>query len=357
MSRVVRRLAASVLSAAVLALAVAGMAAAQTLPKVKLWGASATVEAYHGFLYLGNPLGFFKEQGVEVEFGTAAGSGATIQLLGAGQVDMGYVSMELLMLAKAKNPQLPVTAVYLHDRGNIYELIVPVDSPITKVEDIKGKKIGVANLASGGVPFTKSLAKSVGLDPEKDIELLPVGNGGQALVALTSGRVHALSLFRAQHALLETLGQKFRYFQRESPSAIIAVNSNFLKSNEEAVVKVLRGVAQATAFAEANPNAAVNEFLKLFGKPQGLSEEEARKRGAHIIASTSQLWKDYKDTTVKWGDINDRHWKIIEDNLTEQQLLTTKVPFPSLYSAALIERVNTVDISAAVRLASEYKAK
>lgn len=357
MMSVVRKLAASVLSAAVMAFGATAGATAQSLPKVKLWGASATVEAYHGFLFLGNPLGFFKEQGVEVEFGTAAGSGATIQLIGAGQVDMGYVSMELLMLAKAKNPQLPVTAVYLHDRGNIYELIVPVDSPIKKVEDIKGKKIGVANLASGGVPFTKALAKSVGLDPEKDIELLPVGTGGQAVVALTTARVDALSLFRAQHALLETLGQKFRYFQRESPSAVIAVNSNFLKNNEEAVVKVLRGIAQASAFAEANPDAAVSEFLKLFGKPQGLTEEEARKRGAHIIASTSQLWKDYKDASIKWGAMDDAQWKIIADNLIEQKLLATQVPYASLYTSALIDRVNAVDVSAAVRLATEYKAK
>ena len=47
-------------------------------PKVKVWGASATVEAYHGFLFLGIPLGFYKEEGVDVEFGTAAGSAATL---------------------------------------------------------------------------------------------------------------------------------------------------------------------------------------------------------------------------------------------------------------------------------------
>ncbi|MGL4286480.1 MAG: hypothetical protein ACRCVA_09070, partial [Phreatobacter sp.] len=56
---------------------------AQARPKVRLWGASATVEAYHGFLFLGNPLGFFKDDGVDVEFGTAAGSAATLQLIAA----------------------------------------------------------------------------------------------------------------------------------------------------------------------------------------------------------------------------------------------------------------------------------
>ncbi|MFX5752273.1 ABC transporter substrate-binding protein, partial [Acinetobacter baumannii] len=79
-------------------------------------------------LFLGNPLGFFKDDGVDVEFGTAAGSAATLQLIAAGQVQMGYIGMDVLILAKARNPQLPVTAVYLQDRGNIYEIVVPEDS-------------------------------------------------------------------------------------------------------------------------------------------------------------------------------------------------------------------------------------
>src|SRR5690606_6042122 len=80
---------------------------------VKLWGASATVDAYHGFLFLGNPLGFYEKEGVKVEFGTAAGSSATLQLLSTGQVDVGYIGMDVLILAKKTNPELPVKAVYL----------------------------------------------------------------------------------------------------------------------------------------------------------------------------------------------------------------------------------------------------
>lgn len=341
--------------AASVALALAGDASAQAAPKVKLWGASATVDAYHGFLFLGNPLGFYKDEGVDVEFGTAAGSAATLQLIAVNQVQMGYIGMDVLILAKAKNPDLPVTAVYLQDRGNIYEIVVPEESDIKSVADLKDKNIGVANLASGAIPSLKATLADAKLNPEASVGLIPVGNGAQAATALRAGRVQALSLFRAQHALIETLGYKFRYFTREAPSAVIAVNSNFLKQNPEAVTKVLRGVAMGSTFAEANPEATVKEFWKLFGKPQGLSDEEAMNRSKHVLSSTAKLWKDHKDPAVKWGDMNAAQWDAMQQFLVSQKLQEKPIPSETLFTTALIAKVDEVDLAPVLKLAETMK--
>lgn len=341
--------------AAALAVASLGAAVAQTVPTVKLWGASATVDAYHGFLFLGNPLGFYEKQGVKVEFGTAAGSAATLQLLAAGQVDMGYIGMDVLILAKSRNPGLPVKAVFLQDRGNIYEVVVPADSQIRTVADLKGKNIGVANLASGAIPNLKGMLMDAKLNPNADVTMIPVGNGAQAATALTTGRVQALALFRAQHALIETLGLKFRYFSREAPSAVIAVNTNFLEKNRDAVVKVLRGVALGSTFAQRNPEAAVKEFWKIYGSPKGLSEKEAMDRSTHVLSSTARLWKDHKDTATKWGDMDDGTWNTMQQFLIQQQQLTAPVPVRDLYTNALIDAVNGVNLAPAIEMANSYK--
>lgn len=323
--------------------------------KVKLWGASATVEAYHGFLFLGNPLGFFKEEGVEVEFGTAAGSAATLQLVAAGQVQMGYIGMDVLILAKARNPTLPVTAVYLQDRGNIYEIVVPEASDIRSVADLKDKSIGVANLASGAIPSLRATLSDAKLNPDTAVGLIPVGNGAQAAAALRAGRVQALSLFRAQHAVIETLGFNFRYFTREAPSAVIIVNTNFLRDNRDAVVKVLRGVAKASAFAEANPEATVREFWGLFGKPQGLSEDEAMKRQVHVLSSTAKLWKDHKDTSTKWGEMSAGQWEAMQAFLVGQKLLEKPVATDQLFTNDLTAEVNTIDLEPVLKRAQAAK--
>ena len=341
-------------AACVMCLAACSAAPAQE-GSVRLYGASATIDAYHGFLFLGNPLGFYKDQGVNVDFGTAGGSAATLQLMASGQVDMGYIGMDVLILAKKRNPDLPVVAVYLQDRGNIYEIVVPADSDIKTVRDLDGKNIGVANLASGAVPNLKGMLTDAGLNADTSVGLVPVGNGAQAAAALRAGRVKALSLFRAQHALIETLGFEFRYFTREAPSAIIAVNTNFLKKNRDKVIKVLRGIAMGSTFAEANPEAAVREFWKLYGMPQGLSEQEAMARAKHVLSATSKLWKDYKDQSVKWGDLGEAQWKAMQDFLVAQKLLSEPVPSDTLFTADLINEVNQIDLTPAIKAAESYK--
>lgn len=350
-----RLLSLKTLLAAAVAVALGTAAQAQDNPEVKLWGASSTVNAYHGFLFLGNPLGFFEEEGVDVEFGTAPGSAATLQLLATGQVDLGYIGMDVLILAKANNPELPVKAVYLQDRGNIYEIVVPKDSGIESVADLDGKTIGVANLASGAIPKLKGMLAEAGLDPNRSVGLIPVGNGAQAAAALRTGRVDALSLFRAQHALIETLGFEFDYFTREAPSAVIAANTTFLEENPDVAASVLRAVVQSSTFAQANPEAAVREFWQIYGMPSGLSEEEAMDRSVHVLSSTARLWKDHADETTRWGDMSAELWERAQDDLIEQGLLENKVAVDTLFTNELIDRINEVDIAPALALAEERR--
>lgn len=341
--------------ACIAALALSAPASAQTAPKLKLWGSSATVEANFGPFFLGNPLGFFKQEGVDVEFGSAAGSAATLQLIAANQVQIGNIGMDVLILGKARQPDLPVTAVYLHDRGNMYEICAPDDGDIRAVTDLKDKTIGVANLASGALPSLRATLQDAGMDPNSAVGLVPVGSGAQAAAALKSNRVQALALFRAQHALIETLGFKFRCFSREAPSAVLAVNTNFLRDNRDAVIKTLRSVAKGSIFTEINPEATVRRHWALFGKPQGLSEDEAMKRAVYVVTASAKLWKDYRDPSLKWGAMTDKQWQDMQKFLIDQKVLDKPVPVASLYTADLIEAVNSFDENAVRELATSTK--
>lgn len=348
----------SIIRAAWLAVALGvGIAAggARAAEPVKLFSSSSVVEIDQAALFLGNPLGFFKGEGVEVEFGTAPGSAATLQLIAAGQVAMGHLGMDVLILGKARNPDLPVTAVYLHYRGNIYEIVVPEASDIKNVAELNGKNVGVANLASGALPSLRAMLTAAGLNPDSSVGLIPVGNGAAALAMLTAGRVQALSLFRAQHAAIEALGFKFRYFTRPAPSTVVAVNTKFLREHPDAVAKVLRGIVMGSIFAEANPAATVREHWKLFGKPQGLSDDEAMTRSSHVLSRTSELWKDYKDTATKWGDMSAADWDAMQKFLVTQKLLEKASPSEGLFTTTLIDQVNQVDTAPVLRLAAERK--
>jgi NitT/TauT family transport system substrate-binding protein len=339
------------LAVALISTAVSVAAAAADLPKVKFLGTSATVEPYHGFMYLGIPLGYYKVLGIDFEFTPVAGDNTALQLLGTNAGQLAYIGLDSFILAKAKHPELPVIAVYLQDRGNIYEVAVPEDSPIKSVADLKDKIVGVANLASGAVPNLKAMLAEAGLDPNSSVGLVPIGYGAQAAAALRSGRVQAVALFRAQHALLETLGFKFRYFTRKAPSAAIMVNTDFLKQHPDAVVAALKGIIMGSTFAEANPAAAVREHWKMFGKPAGLTDEQAMERGTHVLDSTDKMWKDYQDKSVKWGDMDAALWDAKQQFLIDQKLLDAKVPNDILFTTELIGKINDVDTDAVAKQA------
>ena len=48
---------------------------------------------------------------------------------------------------------------YTAYQGNIYGIAVPETSPVKSVADLKGKKIGVTSMASGGVIVARALIK------------------------------------------------------------------------------------------------------------------------------------------------------------------------------------------------------
>ena len=318
---------------------------AQSPPLVKFMGAAPVPRPDLGFMWLGIPLGFYRQLGIEADFNTVAGSSASIQLVATNSAQICHCGMQELIAIKAKQPDLPVHAVYLHDVGAAYEIVVSEDSPIRTIAEFKDKRIGVVNLGSGAVPFVKAMLTNAHIDPNS-VELLPVGTGAQALAAYNAHRVDALSLFRGQHAQLENLGMKLRYFTAPYPSGVLVANDAFLKENREAVVHALQGVVLNCVFMIANPEAAVRAYFKMFGASKE-NEEQALREGAHSIRRAAELWKDPK-SDKKWGMMTDQDWLGLA-HFTGMELDVGQLR--NLYTDDLIDEVNKVDVNIALRAA------
>ncbi len=316
---------------------------------------SGTVLPYHGFLFLGVPLGFYKELGLpNVDIVSIDGSSAALQLLASGDAQVGHVGLSAFLAAKANQPDLPVTAVFLQDIKGIYSIGVPQDSAIHEVSDLKGKRIGVLDFASGAVPWVKDFLQAHGVG-EKDVEILPVGAGAQAAAALRGHLVDAVSLSTGLSASVESLGFPMRYFTKDEPSGIIAANSKFLAQHRNMVIEALKGIVLNQTFMEINPEASVREYWKMYGRPKGPSEAQAMTQGKLYVVRLSEIWKDYRDTKRRWGDMNDATWtdlaqfKPIKDKLGSDEKV--KAFLKDLYTNDLIKDVNTVDLSPAIKAA------
>lgn len=328
-----------------------GRAFAQDRPTVRLLSPSVTVLPYHGFLFLGTPLGFYHDHGVTVDFTALQGSTAVLQMVASGRAEMGYIGMSALLNAKARQPALPATAVFLQDSGAEYAIGVPEGSRFRTLADLKGARIGVLSLASGAVPWLDAYLGSQGLGRD-DYAVMASGAGAAAAAVLRSGRVDALCFSRGLFVSLETIGVTFRYFSHAEASGVIIANDRFLQQHRAAALGVLRGIVLSETFMEAAPGPALGLYETFYG--QDHPTRATRQSGLAYIRAIAALWKNYRDTRTRWGAMSDETWRNLVEfgEITRGMTASAQAALlRSLYTTDLIADVNAVDLSPALKAA------
>jgi ABC-type nitrate/sulfonate/bicarbonate transport system substrate-binding protein len=89
------------------------------------------------------------------------------------------------MIAKLRGADVRIAAVVANHFNHVY-LAAP---SITSFKQLKGKKIAVSRFGSGSHFQTNLALKEGGLDPEKDVTILQIGNSGARITAILSGVV------------------------------------------------------------------------------------------------------------------------------------------------------------------------
>ena len=117
------------------------------------WGVQAA-------MHLAQNQGWFKQANLDVDIQDGRGSGNTIQLVNAGQADVGQVQVGLVGSARAKGATIRSIATFQH-RTDLC-ILIDKDSPMKAVADLRGKTV-VVFAASPWAPFIDVYLKSGGL--------------------------------------------------------------------------------------------------------------------------------------------------------------------------------------------------
>ena len=115
----------------------------------------------HAGMHLAQEMGWFNEAGLDVEVQDGKGTLNTIQLVGAGQIQVGQVQLGPMALAREKG--LPVTSFAGFARKGDLAVLVDRENGPKKAEDLAGHKIACFS-ASPWVPFIDPYLKAAGLD-------------------------------------------------------------------------------------------------------------------------------------------------------------------------------------------------
>ena len=94
------------------------------------WGVQAA-------MHLAQNRGWFKEANLDVDIQDGRGSGNTIQLVNAGQVDVGQVQVGLVGSARAKGATIRSIATF--QRRTDLCILVDRDSPMSRAADLRDR--------------------------------------------------------------------------------------------------------------------------------------------------------------------------------------------------------------------------
>ncbi len=250
--------------------------AAKPLKPVTIALGTRVINLTYPWLTLPITLGYWHDDGYDVKVVTVGGSLQGVQQMVGGAVQFAQLNSTALIQANTENK---VAARGLMGTGVIdWGVGVKQDGPIKSVTDLKGKKIGIFSLGTGGVSLLKGYLRANGIDPDSDVQIIATGAGAPALEALRSDRVQALMFWGSALAGFENAGTQLRVLfdpaWRELPDFTFGTLQKTIDNDPAMVESIARGAAKATLFAMTNPMCALKLHWKHFpsSKPTGADE-------------------------------------------------------------------------------------
>lgn len=230
---------------------------------------------WFGFL-AADELGYWEEEGLEVEFVSVEGSGAATEQVAAGNVDAGIPSMPSVV--EAMGAGVPLVNTYTYDHGMIYGIFAPEGSDITSIADLAGKRIGISEAGGGEVAFLASALRAEGIDPVTGATLIPVGDGGPTTYsAIESGEVDAYSSAYNDVFAMQVNGLTMTDITpttfADYPARGVIVQPETVETKGDALQRLLRGVAKGTLYCQTSPGLCV-EMMRV-AVPQQWEENAA----------------------------------------------------------------------------------
>lgn len=285
------------------------------------WGVQAAI-------HLAHVKGWFKDVGLNVDIQDGRGSANTLQLVNAGQVDVGQVQLGLVPQARVKGAQVRAFAGF----GRATDLCAAVDrdSSIKTVADFRGKSI-VCFAASPWAPFIDYWLAQGGLD-RTTVELLLVDPAALWSTYTT----------KRADAILSTGPSILPPAEAVRPSKGIAASDagvNFpsygLIANEQVIAKrhhVLKGLvaSQQKAWAYLRDGHAEE------GAEAMIQQRPNAKLDKAILVNQIKLTIETFDTPATAGKPigwqADADWNAALDTMRKSKALTTELALTDIFT-------------------------
>ncbi len=233
-------------------------------------------------LYVVQGEGWAKEAGLDLTTTSFQSGPAMIQALASGTLDVAYVGVGPVMIARSKGVALKVVAANVIDqvaligRGPLAEAVAAAASPaagFAAFRAAQGRPAKIASLPAGSVPDTvlRYWTTEVAKIPAGDIQIVGMGDD-QVQQAVLSGAVDGASILEPTLTLVQTRLPDARIVAKagsmfpNQPGAALAVTEAAIGRDRAAVATLVKLHIRATAFIKANPDRTAEIVTAAIGK-------------------------------------------------------------------------------------------
>ncbi|WP_167772607.1 ABC transporter substrate-binding protein [Ramlibacter henchirensis] len=287
-----------------------------------------SVGAQYSDMLYGKELGYFAEEGIDLQLtGFTGGTAVVVPQVANKSVLFGLGEPSLLIANVAKKTPLPVRYVYSYLASTTYDFAVLPDSPIKSIPDFKGKKVGVVSMAAGNIMLTRAQFKQAGLAVPNDVTLVPVGSGPAAWKQLQEGKVDALNLWFSEDARMVLGGVPIRRIPHSENlrpifSSGMMAHVDTIKERPQLVAGMGRAIAKSSVACAAAREKCVRAYWRFDPTSKPTPDKEAEwVKGAVAVLEANYAAIDYAlKRNPQWGAFDpaviDTYVKVLEQGGT-----------------------------------------
>lgn len=294
-------------------------------------------------------LGYFADEGIEVNVQAASGGAQAAQVVLSGGGDLATTMAEGVLQLRGQGADL--TAFLELKRYNGFSIGIPAGSDIHGLEGLVGRTIGFP-VAGGGVQMIVDESfRMAGLEP--NYTLVVTGAGAPAAAAINNGEVDALVLWDAAFGILENQGLSFDYIdlgvQNELAGMSLVARAGYLQEHRAQAVGYCRAMTRGLVYTLANPEAAIERMFEVF--PQTLAADVEHGLAVQQQVNILNKWLDSALRNLPegapTGEIDPARWAVTGARYLAAGLLASS-DTEGAFDTSFFEECNDFDREAVI---------
>lgn len=206
----------------------------------------------------------FAKHNLNVDGQLIAGGGTTTAALLANGIQVAHAGGSETLSAAANGADLVIVATLAGYYPYLFEAIPDIKSP----QDVVGKSLGVSNVGGSADIATRVWLRAQGIDPEKDVSIVPTGSAQNRTAALQSGAIQGGMTAPPENLAVEAVGlhpiADLASAHLPSANTSVVMQRSYVEAHHDLVQRYVDALVEASVQLKKDKPGTIATLKKYF---------------------------------------------------------------------------------------------